>query len=146
MNTNIISPVELYNDAVPVMNELIDKGYKLDTYHSKNEGYGFYIDLSNDYYVQVHMFSLLYEGEYIISLYKNNSQIRHDMFNRKEIKTIRNISSAEKLLDPILEVLDYAKTLSKTYKIDDLTQEEYDYLKILSRLDDKIKAILDKAK
>jgi len=143
----MITPIEAYNAAVPVMNELNDLGYDIDAYHNRSQGYGFYIDFPNNYYIQVHIFSLVTEAEYIATLYRNEGSYSHDTLNRKEIEEIR-VKDAKDLKQPVLDLIKEAELISKepTFKITDITKDEIDYLMNLAKTDNVIKQIVDKAK
>lgn len=143
----MITPIEAYNAAVPVMNELNDLGYEIDAYHNRNQGYGFYIDFPNNYYIQVHIFSLVTEAEYIATLYRNEGSYSHDILSRKEIEEIR-VKDALDLKQPVLDLIKEAELISKepTFKITDITKDEIDYLMNLAKTDNVIKQIVDKAK
>lgn len=135
----LIRPVDMYNEAVPLMNELQRKGYNINTYHSNSEGYGFYVDsLPNNHYIKVSMFSLVNEGEYIVDLRHKEGNCLHDIMNDKEIKTIRHIKETEleKLKDAVYTLITEGEQIEKQYNIIGLTQKELDYLKI--KFDDPV--------
>ena len=148
----MITPIEAYNAAVPIMSELNDLGYDIDVYHNGSQGYGFYIDFPNNYYIQVHIFSLVTEAEYIATLYRNElyrneSSCSHDIFNRKIIDE-SSVTDAKDLKQPVLDLIKEVEIMSKkpTFKITDITKDEIDYLMNLAKTDTVIKQIVDKAK
>ena len=122
--------IDGYNTLVPLMNKLVKEGHKVYAYHSKNEGYGFYVDLPDKMYVHCMIF-YVHEGlEYIVDLQKSTSNFRHDVFD-KDLKSERTFD-VDKVESMIRDAIDYSKTLEKTYKADDITQTEVDYLKSLN--------------
>lgn len=121
--------IDAYNEAVSTMNKLIKAGFRVDAYHSKNEGYGFYVALQDNMYIRCVIF-YTQNIEYVVSLRKQMSKYAHDIFD-KELKKEKT-SNVKELEQIILDLADYSKTLEKTYKADDITQAEVDYLKSLN--------------
>ena len=121
--------IDGYNAVVPVMNKLVKEGYKVEAYHNKNEGYGFYIDLQDKMYIHCMIF-YTQSIEYIVELSKHTSRYYHDVFD-KELKSERTFD-VDKVESMIKDLIDYSKTLEKTYKAEDITQTEVDYLKSLN--------------
>lgn len=113
--------IENYNKLVPFMNELEDKGIRVDDFHSKNEGFGFHAEAENGHYVSVHVWG----DEIAVSLSRHNSSFRYDVVNDvlltpTPVPTVKTVEDVKKL---VYENLDLAKALCKHYQVDLLENE-----------------------
>lgn len=106
--------IDNYNKLVPFMNELSHKGIKVDAFHSKNEGYGFYAEADNNHYVNVHIWG----DEIGVSLKRHDSHYYHDTLGDSTIENPPLTQDINEVKDLVIKYLDLAKTLSKHYKVD----------------------------
>ena len=75
MESNLL---KYYNDLVEPMNQLKEKGFKVDTFKSPEQGLGFYIETGhNDCYVQVD----IWDKHNSVKLVRHNSKCWHDCMN-----------------------------------------------------------------
>ena len=123
--------VETYNELIPFINTLVDN-YVVDADHSKNMGYGFYININKELYVNIRIWG----DEMYVSLVRRGSSHFHDVVNDVDIKFTRNIRDIKEVERVVREYLDYAKTLEPTYKVE-LTESELNT--IINLVDENLK-------
>lgn len=110
--------VETYNDLIPFINTLVDN-YRVDADHSKNMGYGFYININKELYVNIRIWG----DEVYVSLVRRGGCRFQDVANDVDLKLTRHIRDIKEVERVVREYLDYAKTLEPTYKVE-LTESE----------------------
>ena len=110
--------VETYNELIPFINTLIDS-YRVDADHSKNMGYGFYININKELYVNIRIWG----DEVYVSLARRGGCCFHDVVNDTDLRFTKNIRDIKEVERVVREYLDYAKTLEPTYKVE-LTESE----------------------
>lgn len=116
-----MTTIENYNNLVPFMNELEERGTRVDDFCDNSLGYGFYAEGKNNHYVQVNIWG----PDMYVSLRKRNGHFRHDVGDTviKEIEC----SSVENVKIKVLELLEFSKTQAMHYKVE-LTECEINYL------------------
>ena len=116
-----MTTIENYNNLVPFMNELEERGTRVDDFCDNSLGYGFYAEGKNNHYVQVNIWG----PDMYVSLRKRNGHFRHDVGDIviKEIEC----SSVENVKIKVLELLEFSKTQAMHYKVE-LTECEINYL------------------
>ncbi len=86
MESNLI---KYYNDLVEPMNQLKEKGFKVDTFKSPAQGLGFYIETGcNDCYIQVD----IWDKHNSVKLMRHNSKCGHDCINDIVLERESNVS------------------------------------------------------
>ena len=123
--------VETYNELIPFINTLVDT-YRVDANHSKNMGYGFYININKELYVNIRIWG----DEVYVSLARRGGCHFHDVANDTDLKFTRNIRDIKEVERVVREYLDYAKTLEPTYKVE-LTESELST--IINLVDENLK-------
>ena len=124
--------IENYNNLIPFMNELEDLDYRVDSFCNHYEGYGFYAEGKNNYYVNVHIHgNMMY-----VNLKQHNSSCRHDIVNDNEVASSGELNTIDLVKQKVMEYLLLSSKLSKTYRVD-LTADEINTL-IMAITDENI--------
>lgn len=116
-----MTTIDTYNNLIPFMNELEDKGTRVAEFCDNSLGYGFYAEGKNNHYVQVNIWG----PEMYASLKKRNGYCRHDIVDTIVMK--RKCSSVEEVKAKVLDLLEFSKTQAMHYKVE-LTDCEINYL------------------
>lgn len=116
-----MTTVETYDNLVPFMNELEDRGTRVDNFCDNSLGYGFYAEGKNNHYVQVNIWG----PEIYASLKKRTGYFRHDICDTIILE--RRCSDVEDVKTKVLELLEFSKTQAMHYKVE-LTECEINYL------------------
>lgn len=113
-----MSSISNYNALLPFMENLNDQGYRINKHTGNLQGYGFYIDGINDYYIKVNCDS----NSYVIDLMRHNSKCAHDVLNDILVEPSRqsDLDTAKKAIQYYLEKM---QELPKSYMVN-LTEEE----------------------
>ena len=116
-----MTTIDNYNNLVPFMNELEERGTRVDDFCDNSLGYGFYAEGKNNHYVQVNIWG----PDMYVSLRKRNGHFRHDIGDTTIMEL--ECSSVENVKIKVLELLELSKTQAMHYKVE-LTECEINYL------------------
>ena len=116
-----MTTIDTYNNLVPFMNELENRGTEVDDFCDNSLGYGFYVEGKNNHYVKVNIWG----PEIYASLKKRTGQFRHDIVDT--IIMERKCSNVADVRTKVLELLEFSKTLMRSYKVE-LMEDELKYL------------------
>ena len=103
------------------MKELEDQGTRVDGFSDNSLGYGFYAEGKNNHYVEVHIWG----HEIYACLKKRTGYFRYDI--RDTIIMEHRGSDVEDIKTKVLELLEFSKTLMRSYKVE-LMEDELKYL------------------
>ena len=104
---------EIYNDLVPLMNNLIDENYSVYAHHNRTSGYGFYIDNKNNHYVEVRIWKdyirensdLVLKAYAKVHLLKRCTKYGHDCVNDEELRVSPQIFDTKEIETTINQYL-----------------------------------------